>query len=153
MLKDWQIRLAQLEDARFFFNLRNDPTTRLMSRNSQKINWAEHKHWFSKKIEDSRCELFVVALNNINIGTMRVDHHDQNSELSWMIAPDQRGLGLGKVMLKQFVGFRPGNYLAVVRTNNTASRKMCESAGFNQRGTELDYIHYVNYDVSSVTQS
>lgn len=150
VLIDLHFRLAQSADAEFFFNLRNDPTTRAMSRNDQKIGWTEHKQWFLKRINDPDHEFFLAHYKNSDIGTVRVDSQNSASELSWTVAPEQRGAGFGKAMLKQFVEFRPGNYLAVIRSDNSASCRMCEAAGFSQHRTESNYSHYTNYDVRPV---
>lgn len=144
MKGDLKIRLAECQDAKFFFDLRNDPLTRAMSRNTQEISWSDHKKWYLDRINISDCELFMVSQNSLEVGTIRVDTQENVSELSWMIAPQQRGIGLGKAMLKQFIKYRPDQYLAVVRNDNIASRRMCEAAGFKHHKTEFDFIHYLN---------
>ncbi len=148
VLIDLHFRLAQSADAEFFFTLRNDPITRAMSRNNQKIDWTEHKQWFLSQIDDPDHELFLARYNKkYDIGTVRVDSRNAVSELSWTIAPEWRGSGFGKALLKQFIEFRPGDYLAVIRSDNFASCKMCENAGFNRHRTESNYSHYINYSV------
>ena len=54
-----------------------------------------------------------------------------------MVAPEMRGQGFGKALLKQFVRDIPGNYRAEIRNENAASLQMVIHAGF-RFSRELD---------------
>lgn len=65
------------------------------------------------------------------MGSLRIDDCEKEySELSWMVAPDKRGQGLGKQMLQHFLENHPGRYQAEIKPDNIGSIRIAETCGF-----------------------
>lgn len=63
-----------MEDAVFFYKLRNDLTTRKNFFNQKKIKYLDHLKWYNKKIRKKNTT-FLIAFNNKHksIGAVRYE--------------------------------------------------------------------------------
>ena len=81
---------------------RNDPITRKMSVNSEKVSWEEHTSWYEKVLLDKCGKLYVGEEGGIPIGGVRFDKCDDEEyvyEVSINISPASRRKGFGKQLL------------------------------------------------------
>ena len=115
----------------------NDPDVRSASYHSQPISWEEHEAWFRQKRRDPHCCIYVVLdEKDAPIGQIRFDRvsaGDVHVDLS--IAAEKRGQGYGLTALESACRrFReemgPGTFLAFIKMENLASRRIFEKAGF-----------------------
>ena len=93
---------ATKQHSKLLWNWRNDPITRKMSRNTQKISWKEHSLWLEKKLTDQSSKIFIGMNNDNPIGVLRFDRCEINKttyEISINISPLNRGKGIGKKLL------------------------------------------------------
>ena len=77
---------------------RNDPITRKMSVNSEKVSWEEHTSWYEKFLLDKCRKLYVGEEEGIPIGVVRFDKCDDDEyvyEVSINISPAYRKKVLG----------------------------------------------------------
>ena len=94
------LRQAEPNDARNLFLWRNDPGTRRMSLQTGEITYEGHLRWFHSKLNDSDCYFYILEHDRIPSGTIRLDRTEGGTfGLSYTIAPDKRGLGLGNTIL------------------------------------------------------
>jgi len=140
-------RKAMPEDVDIIFEWANDEDTRKQSFNSDKIEYENHVKWFEKKIADKKCLFLIFETNNddhIPVGCVRLDL-DENIQylLSYQIAPDMRGKGLGKIMindidyvLPQIYGVEDIDIVAEVKKQNIASCKCFEGNGYRKEEKE-----------------
>ena len=131
------LRRASRADAADMLAWRNDPTTRAMSRNSEAITEGEHIVWLETALADPHCVLFIAEEGSDKLGMVRVDR----GEVSINVSPAFRGNGYGKRLLSMAVA-RFGMLQAHVRSENTASRRLFEGAGFMLMGEEDGFICY-----------
>ena len=122
---------ATRKDAQLLFDWRNDPLTCKNSLKKNSVKKEDHIQWLTKSLESPKRELYIVTLNDIAVGTVRLDYVDESSwELSWTIAPDSRGKGYGKEMIKQATTLSNKNLIATILKENIPSVKIAEYAGF-----------------------
>lgn len=116
------LRPATMADARFLYELRMDPLTRVNSVRPGIIPWEEYREEIADKIAN---ELVLIAeVDGAPAGTVRVD---LDNFMTWLVHADFRGNGVGKQMVQ--MAAKPG-HMALVKRTNIASRKIAEAAGF-----------------------
>jgi RimJ/RimL family protein N-acetyltransferase len=124
-----------MADAEMLLAWRNDPVTRQFSLTTEVIALADHMRWLERVLINPERQLYIAVVDGRPVGSLRADHQDGRVELSWTIAPDERGHGYGKAMLQMAVGLYRGCHLtAVIKPENVASRKMAAAAGFQHHG-------------------
>lgn len=97
------VRKATLADASLLFEWRNDPETRRNSRDKSLLNPDTHKEWIAQTLQSSQRALYIAEMDEKPIGTIRADTaRDGYIEISYTIAPEFRGRGLSKPMMKRF---------------------------------------------------
>lgn len=136
------LRLADSDDSRFLYELRNDTDVRRNSFQMAEILYEHHKEWFAKKLLDKNSRIYIMEENRCSIGQVRVDRQGQKAEISYALCKEARGRGLSKWMLLQLES-RLGEegfcreLIAEVKGKNTASRKIFQSLGYKE--TEKTY--------------
>ena len=91
-----QLRPATLADAELLLLWRNDPDTRRNSRTQGVIDHDSHIEWLKRSFQSSFRAITIATVNGTPIGMIRADRGGERTELSWALAPDMRGKGLGK---------------------------------------------------------
>lgn len=129
------LRRATLDDAHLLFTWRNNLQTRLQSKNTDEIAWENHLSWLTQSLAMHSRKIYLAEHKGVLIGTVRSDKNEDGVvELSWTIAPEHRGKGLGKDMVMQFVKqMHPGEKLmAIIRKGNIPSEKIAEALGLQK---------------------
>ena len=129
-IKGLHFRKATQGDSQRLFKWRNDPETRAQSLNTDSVPWADHKTWFEKTLSNPDRLLLIAEEEGIPVGTVRIDTKNGEHELSWTIAPDARGKGVGTRMVTQIVQETRKKLFAKIKPDNVASIKIAEKAGF-----------------------
>jgi RimJ/RimL family protein N-acetyltransferase len=135
-----------MADARFLYELRNDPTTRANSFQTGEIKFVDHRAWLSARLADSerKVRLFVATMERagrrpVPIGQVRFDcdgRHDR-VEVSIALAARFRGRGLATPLLLCALRRAPPfakRVLARVRVENEISRRTFLNANFRRHG-------------------
>lgn len=137
------LRNARKDDSRDIFAWRNDPATRKASFHSAKITYKEHQKWFANALNSSDRMLFVAVLKDVPIGVVRADAIEDGFEISWNVAPEKRGNGFGKKMVKALIEKLDTRCVALIKSDNKASKKIAESCGmilFSKKNNVCKYI-------------
>ena len=126
------LRKARSEDSDLLQAWRNDEATRRNSLNSETIPADEHARWLDRSLGNTDRILFIVEDAGTPVGTVRIDSlPDGRKELSWTIAPEFRGTGIGKQAVKKAIDEHPDwVFVARIKGTNTASIKIAEHAGY-----------------------
>lgn len=142
-----QLKVATAEQARFLFELRNDPQTRQMFRSTEAVEWETHVHWLDKKLIEPKSRLYIAFAKGQPCGQFRVD---PSGETSVAVAPAFRGQGLSAEIIREGCAlyaaeFQPSHPLtAMIKSSNTPSIRSFEKAGFrifnDSNANETDYI-------------
>jgi RimJ/RimL family protein N-acetyltransferase len=76
-------------------------------------------------------QLLIAEHDGVAIGTVRLDFSGDRCELSWTVAPEARGRGLGSLMVAGAVPAAGGkNVVAEIKRGNSASIRIAAKAGF-----------------------
>ena len=97
-----KLRKAKTDDLMIYFKWANESQTRLQSFSSQPIALTEHQTWFENKISSPTCQLYLLEYKGAPAGQIRFDIQ-KRAVLSYSIAPEARGKGLGTYLLKKGV--------------------------------------------------
>ncbi len=133
MTETVRLRPATLEDAEQLFQWRNDPLTRAQSLQQQPVEWQTHLQWLQASLQNPDRQLYIAesaALagqeQSLLLGTVRADKMDEDYELSWTVAPEQRGKGWGRQMVAALIDRLPSGatFTAVVLLTNPASHRI-----------------------------
>ena len=139
------LRKASMDDSLDILKWRNDAKSIEGSFSKEKITVPEHIEWFKKKLASPFCHIFILEENGIKAGVIRIDQEGNVGELSLMIAPEKRGLGLGSKMMSLLENNLPTDIKSLVGfvlPNNQPSRKAFLSNGYNEfiAGSVICYI-------------
>ncbi|HNP07649.1 MAG TPA: UDP-2,4-diacetamido-2,4,6-trideoxy-beta-L-altropyranose hydrolase [Cyclobacteriaceae bacterium] len=143
-----KLRLANADDSILCYDWVNDPSVREYSYSKSTIRLDDHMKWFSKKICDSNSKYYIAIMDTNPVGQIRFDKDlYDNYIISYMIAKDWRGRGLGVLILikgilllqdeakgKKIIGF--------VQHSNFPSIRAFETLGFKKF---LDEKHQNSY--------
>ena len=69
--------------------------------NKEKIYWEEHLKWFSKKIQSPFCYYLVLEIKSNLVGSIRFDILDKIATISYLVAPDYHGQGIGNILFRK----------------------------------------------------
>lgn len=105
--------------------------TRAMSHTTHEISLEEHAAWLTRTLASTNRTLYIAESNGVPVGTVRADQYDAGTELSWTVAPEHRGMGVGKQMVCLVASKLNGNIYASIKPENIASRKIAEAAGIH----------------------
>ena len=136
------LRRATSDDAAFLLEVRNDETTRAMSKSTVVVAASEHASWLASVQADADCALFVVEREGHAVGQVRLDQHGAVAEVSVALAASARGNGYAVDALRacERVARERGVVLleAVIREQNERSREAFRRAGYYAfRGTDF----------------
>lgn len=118
------VRAASMEDAKTLFDWRNHPSTYALFHIAQPVEWRSHIQWLSSRLTRDTPHLYIAIQDGLPVGTFRID----GDEISYTVAPDRRGKGIGLAMLtKAREMFGP--LRAEIYDQNAASIKIAMRAG------------------------
>ena len=142
-----RLRRATRRDAYCLWHWANDPSTRAASFHSDRISWEDHVEWLQARLGDPATALLVGITSQGAVGQVRFDKRDGVDEISIGVAPEQRGLGIGRLLLRAALRWharvqprRPVR--ARVKSENAASRRMFAGAGFRIVADASDMLEY-----------
>lgn len=78
-------------------------------------------------------------------GFCRADHSDGVAELSWTVAPERRGKGVGSRMVSLAASQIDGPIRAEVKAGNEASRKIAEAAGMTLEREDGGVLYFARH--------
>jgi UDP-2,4-diacetamido-2,4,6-trideoxy-beta-L-altropyranose hydrolase len=129
-------RDATMKDSARLLAWRNDAVTRENSIQTNLVSREEHDNWLSRVLCRPDCKLSIVESSGIPVGTVRLDL--SSKELSWTVAPEYRGIGLGKSLVEQAIMIYGPNITAKIKKQNVASIRIVEALGFKMQSQSGD---------------
>ncbi len=140
-------RKVTIRDLDLLLEWRNDLATQLASISSAPVSRSEHQQWLQTSLTSHNRQLYIVEeirplANHVPIGTIRLDKRENEWELSWTVAPQARGKGLGKLMVVQATRLIDEPLVAVIKKSNYPSARIAEFAGFKLIETRGDLTHW-----------
>ncbi len=138
------LRRAAWNDVERLLYWRNDPDTRKASRERHWIKRTEHYQWLGRTFTDPRRTLYMTEMNGSPAGTVRSDFDGNFFELSWTVAPENRGRRIGIKMAQLLVQSINGPFRAAIRKYNTASIKIALSLEMTLVEEGQNFLHFVH---------
>lgn len=123
------LRPATLEDAKLLLKWRNDKITRMASHSVDEVKLEKHIEWLKATLQNKNRQLYVAEEKGTFVGTVRADFENGVYELSWTVAPEARGQGLGKRMVALLANRIKEPIRAEVKKANNASSRIAEYSG------------------------
>lgn len=95
-----RLRRIVMHDLDLTYQWASNQELRRFSLNQEKIEWESHQQWFYQKVEEGRCEYFLLFSNQDAIGSVRFDiDHKGVATISYLIDPAFQGRGYGQLIL------------------------------------------------------
>src|ERR1700735_3019917 len=90
-----------------------------------------------------QCARQVKTILGGAVGTLRLDLLDGAWQMSWTVAPEHRGRGVGAAIVQLAVTRMTGERVfAEIKAANLASRRIAEKSGFRLRGKRDGMLVY-----------
>jgi RimJ/RimL family protein N-acetyltransferase len=131
----FKLREVTEADAKIIFDWANDSEVRLNSLNQKPISWEDHLNWFRSKINNSNSKMYILEENGFQVGQVRFDFCSDVWVVDYSIDKFQRGKGFGFLIIMLGVKeFKNSIFVADVKKENLASRKVFLNLGFHLKG-------------------
>ena len=124
-----KIKKASLNDASFFYELRNEKSARKNFFNTKNIKFTNHLRWYQKKLKKKNIIFLVALINNSQkIGTVRYEANKIFTNISIIISKKFRNLGFGSKVIKESEKFlkKKAIIISTIKDNNKESIKIFE---------------------------
>jgi UDP-2,4-diacetamido-2,4,6-trideoxy-beta-L-altropyranose hydrolase len=144
VLTGLRLRVATVDDRQLLFRWANDPVVRHNSFHATAITWEEHCAWFTAKLQDPACLMFIALLDDGQpLGVVRFDMQRHSATVSVSIAAEFRGRGVGGRLIRKaceaLLAIRPISRVnAYIKKDNVASQHVFAKAGFS-RESDVPY--------------
>jgi L-amino acid N-acyltransferase YncA len=141
-----RVRRARTSDAHRLWYWRNDPVARAMSAQTDPVAFDDHLRWLRSTIADPMRMLLIGWNGAGELGQIRFDRRDVDTEVSMSVAQEHRGTVGGLLLRAGIRHFRrswPNQpILAQVKEENEASRRMFERARFELVGEARGLLQF-----------
>ena len=140
-----RLRAAGQKDSDSLLAWRNDPVTRAMSGDSDRVAVADHRRWFASVLADPDRRILIAEYDGVAAGMVRIDHDRKTGRavVSINLNPVMRGRGLAGSILRAALKRESATmYEAVVRDDNAPSRRLFEGSGFRLVGEADGFLRY-----------
>ncbi len=131
------------DDIDLLFQWANDPVVRQNSFNSNPIPYEDHVAWFQRMMGNENIFQYILMEDKEPVGQIRLTIENDEAEIGYSIASNQRGKGYGHRILQLIVEEIKDNYpgikclIAKVKPDNKASNRL-----FVGEGYKLNYVEY-----------
>ncbi len=139
-VSELELRSVTQADVGTAFMWANDAEVRRQSIHTQAIDWNEHVAWFSSKVDDPTCIMFILEAKGLPVAQARFDVMETGEGLlDYSVDPVFRGRGWAAILLRSSIeGLAARGITSVVadiRNGNIASFKALTGAGLVEETT------------------
>ncbi len=130
-LQDIRLKKCTPKDSDFLFKLANDKTVREASLNTGPISASEHADWFDKKMQDPKCNIYILYKGSTPLATLRTQEKGHFITLSLAVEKTYRSKKYANILLGlYFDSPMTKSHLALVKRDNLSSNKLFVSNRF-----------------------
>lgn len=140
--------LLSEKDSAIIWRTRNNPLISKWMDNSTLIPWEDHCNFIHSLPERDDRVYYAVYYEGKLIGAMYVNPiQDKTGESGEFILPEFHGLGFGRMMKVEFIGYVLENDLLYeiterVKLNNIRNQRLNESIGFEMLKKDDQYYYF-----------
>lgn len=133
---DISYRNATSDDSALYLAWANDSSVRKQSFNTEIIRAADHEEWFTRQLVSLNTKMLIFERNNVAVGQVRLTITESFATVSYSVAMEARGMGLGLAMLLHAESYLKRHQPSIseirgfVKVDNTASRKIFDRLGY-----------------------
>lgn len=138
---DIKLRLATIDDAQMLYEWRSDPATMAASHTTREFSYESHVSWLTSSLKNPARTLYIASIDEVPVGTVRLDIAAESAELSWTVAPGCRMKGVGTAMVREAAAVADRPLRAEIKSDNVGSIRIAEKNGF-ERLRESDGVLY-----------
>jgi RimJ/RimL family protein N-acetyltransferase len=136
------LRRASSADGLLLHRWRTDPVTSAASHQTGVIDLDAHLAWLAASLADPRRAIYIAEADGVPVGTVRVDEGPDACEVSWTVAPDARGRGVGSRMVAMAAATIPGPIRAEIKPDNLSSVRIAQAAGMQFERADGGILHF-----------
>lgn len=143
-------RFATAHDEVLLLRWANDPVTRRNGFSAQPISAETHRSWFRARLRElETCRLFIIETEDeVPVGQVRFDKLDATWKINYALAPQFRGRGCGRNLLRTALAKLHAEFPGVpvfgqVKEGNLPSHRVFAALGFQTRPGGTDFVEYV----------
>lgn len=144
------LRPANAGDSERLFAWRNDPETQAASVSTAPVSREDHKRWMEFNVQYGYPQHLVMIAESDDmtkpIGVVRFDSQKRDLmkfDVSITMAPAYRGMRLGERVLHDACAYMSEFTIdAMVKSDNTSSRRLFASCGFEEIGRSSGYLQF-----------
>ncbi len=136
------LRRATLEDGPTLLEWRNDQATREASHSTVIVELQGHMAWLKQALNNPNRTLFIAEKSGARVGTVRTDFNGIETELSWTVAPEARGAGVAKEMVRLAMTQVASPFKAEVKKENKASLRVAVGLGLTVEKEENGVVYF-----------
>lgn len=101
----------------------------MASRNQRLVSQEEHTRWFMNAITSKKHKILICEVGQAPAAVVRF-REKRNWEISWIVAPEYRGTGLGTKLVAEAIACTNENITACILRTNVASLRIANKLGF-----------------------
>ncbi|PKR60065.1 hypothetical protein COO92_01445 [Thalassospira lohafexi] len=144
IMSDVTYRTAVFSDSENIRSWRNDPVARSFFRDSSIVDEESHNKWFTACLADTNAHLFIAEIAGEAVGVVRYQLRtaEKGYDVSINLNPTWRGVGLGKMLLKdtlpplaQRLNYDRFELHAAILPSNIASIKSFRNVGYELKSS------------------
>lgn len=139
------LRKVKAADMLLLFEWANDPEVRRFSFNPQPIPLEDHTRWFQSRLDNPASILYIAEVDETPAAHIRFDLEGSSATISYLIAADFRGRGLGHTVLQRGVQTMLQEHPEIkqvqglVQQQHIASVRSFEKAGFARGQADMQH--------------
>lgn len=133
------LREATENDVDIIYNWANDDEVRKNSFSTEKIAYEDHIKWYENALKSDNVKIYILLVNNDDIGIVRLNICNDSAEVSYSISSDYRCMGYGGLILQLTTAKVKAEFpyikklTAQVKSENAASRKALLNSGYIEK--------------------
>lgn len=142
-MKIVRLKKNKTKTSKFLLSLRNKKYVRINSLNKKIIKLKDHQFWLDTFLKKKNNKIFIIKMNKVEIGYVRLFKNNNFYEASWAILNKFKGKKIISKCLRKTTDENKKKYKAIVNRKNIASIKAAENAGFTikRRVKSLIYMY------------
>jgi len=136
------LRPAGIADCERVYQWNFAADVRQQSRTRLVPPYEEHVAWFASRLRDAWSPIWIIEDKFVPVGVVRIEPVGGVGRISIALAADARGRHLGRQAIDSACAIWRRDVVAEIATDNQASRRCFEAAGFTAMREDGEFTLY-----------